>query len=314
MLGLSSLDDLRRLNGSLVLSALTVVLVHIVASTWLCTNPKWWLFFPFAWPAQMFYSHTQKLRANRPPTPNYYPFFLFGLLFVTAALITWLDQWLLSELSSTSHHVAFGACVAGVAIYASQLARNVWLDFRSSQAVTAGYISLALFTGASSWWFYTAVQFSLAAVRPSSHHLLRMILAAGIAALYLVVVRRAPPALHSFSASTKMRLFVPKLVVAYVVVLAAFALAYWSASFVSPNAFCWSKGEAHISSIQPLSLEEAIYLAVMTQTTTGYGDITPCEHNVRWLAVMQVITGTMLPLIGFGYLISSFGEQAGRGE
>jgi hypothetical protein len=45
--------------------------------------------------------------------------------------------------------------------------------------------------------------------------------------------------------------------------------------------------------------------SVITQTTTGYGDITPCLPRTRALASLQVLGGTMLLLLGFGYLLTS---------
>jgi hypothetical protein len=61
----------------------------------------------------------------------------------------------------TSIHEAFVFSVVGMAIYSSQLARFIWLDFKTSKTVTAGYVSLVVLSGSVWWWFYTVIVWAL---------------------------------------------------------------------------------------------------------------------------------------------------------
>jgi hypothetical protein len=95
-------------------------------------------------------------------------------------------------------------------------------------------------------------------------------------------------------------MFLPRLVFAYMLLVGTFSILYRAVSW--QNGFCTT---AEATSTRPLQIEDAIYLSVITQTTTGYGDITPCLPRTRTLASLQAVGGTMLLLLGFGYLLTS---------
>jgi voltage-gated potassium channel len=60
---------------------------------------------------------------------------------------------------------------------------------------------------------------------------------------------------------------------------------------------------------QNLSFSEALYFSVTTLATVGYGDITPAGPLVRALATVQVVSGLLLLLFGFGEIMRSGGPD-----
>lgn len=53
----------------------------------------------------------------------------------------------------------------------------------------------------------------------------------------------------------------------------------------------------------PLDFPDALYFSLVTQATVGYGDVTPHDDGVRWLASVQVIAGQVLLLFGFAEIM-----------
>ncbi len=60
---------------------------------------------------------------------------------------------------------------------------------------------------------------------------------------------------------------------------------------------------------QQLSFSEALYFSVTTLATVGYGDITPVGPLVRALATIEVVSGLLLLLFGFGEIMRSGGPD-----
>lgn len=301
---------LREMNPLIMSLAVTTgaVLAAEIVLGLLGLAPTWLLLIPFLWPSVVFYLHTQRLRLDRSPTPSYYPFFLAAVFFMAALAVWGLHRifWFVREWAI---HQAVMLMLIGTAVYAAQMARNVWLDFRKSRDVVAGYISLVLFTGGTMWWLHVCLQFFIATVfqMPGVRAALGIV-ALGVYCLF--AVGKMPPPLHTYHPATKMRMFVPKIVAAYVVTLASFSLLYSGTSSAPIRTFCWTKQDAQgASTPTPLTFADSVYLSVITQTTTGYGDLTPCGSGIRFLAAIQAIFGTMIPLVGFGYLLTSIGEQ-----
>ncbi|MDJ0702047.1 MAG: ion transporter [Leptolyngbyaceae cyanobacterium MO_188.B28] len=51
---------------------------------------------------------------------------------------------------------------------------------------------------------------------------------------------------------------------------------------------------------------DAVYFAVVTMTTVGFGDVTPTSEGGRWLTVMMILTGIALIPTQLGNLIQQF--------
>lgn len=47
---------------------------------------------------------------------------------------------------------------------------------------------------------------------------------------------------------------------------------------------------------KPKSLVDCIYFAIVTQSTTGYGDISPSDTVMRLLVIFQIMAAYSLPL------------------
>ncbi|WP_201353036.1 NAD-binding protein [Hydrogenimonas urashimensis] len=57
------------------------------------------------------------------------------------------------------------------------------------------------------------------------------------------------------------------------------------------------------------SLFDAIYWAVVTVTTVGYGDITPVTHEGRFISILVIITGLGAITFLTSIIVSAFGEK-----
>ena len=57
------------------------------------------------------------------------------------------------------------------------------------------------------------------------------------------------------------------------------------------------------------SLYDAIYWAVVTVTTVGYGDITPVTHEGRFVAMLVIVTGLGAITFLTSIIVSAFGEK-----
>jgi voltage-gated potassium channel len=62
---------------------------------------------------------------------------------------------------------------------------------------------------------------------------------------------------------------------------------------------------------QQLAFKDAMYFAVVTLSTLGYGDIVPVSDQARLLVSIEIITGVLLLLFGFARL-SQYGEKLRR--
>jgi len=137
-------------------------------------------------------------------------------MFMGSAVVLWGLTHVFRFVSSWELHQATALTIAGTAIYAAHFARNVWLDFRTSQDVVAGYISQALISGGTIWWLFVCLQFFI--VSTSLNQEVKLMLGiVAVPAYFLAVLRKMPAPLHTYSAATKMRMFVPKLFAAYLV-------------------------------------------------------------------------------------------------
>jgi hypothetical protein len=134
----------------------------------------------------------------------------------------------------------------------------------------------------------------------------RIAFATLLAGIYWVLAARRPAKLHDQKRAVKLRMFLPRLVFAYVLLVSTFSILYRVASW--EEGFC-TTASATTTPTRPLQIEDAIYLSVITQTTTGYGDITPCLPRTRAIASLQALAGTMLLLLGFGYLLTSLDDS-----
>jgi hypothetical protein len=267
--------------------------------------PKWWLLWPFVfWPAAIFVRHTRALRKQHPQSPPYFPFFLLGF-FASTDLLLFLLARCFPSVTPTSIHQSFIFSVIGMAIYSNQLAQFIWLDFKTSATVTAGYVSLVVLSGSVWWWFYIVVQWAVLIKFANAESPVRRItFAALLACIYWVLAARRPAKLHDQKRAVKLRMFLPRLVFAYMLLVSTFSILYRVASW--EEGFCTTPcASATPTQTRPLQIEDAFYLSVITQTTTGYGDITACLPRTRAFASLQALSGTMLLLLGFGYLLTS---------
>lgn len=83
-----------------------------------------------------------------------------------------------------------------------------------------------------------------------------------------------------------------------------FALAYWALSELNPE-----NGLHYPDWEHAVSLGDAIYFSVVTETTLGYGDFAPVGIS-RTLVVLQVISGLMLAGIVVARITSAQGRAA----
>ncbi len=291
------------LGRALFLSVVLVALADWILLRLMKGLPKWWLLLPlFLWPAVVFARHTYGLRKQHPQAPAYFPLLLFGF-FASADVVLVLLARLFPSATLASVHEAFVFSVVGMAIYSSQLARFIWLDFETSETVTAGYVSLVVLSGSVWWWFYTIVQWAVSfKFAHGQSHVVKLTLAALLACIYWLLAARPPAKLHDQERAVKLRMFLPRLVFAYLLLVGTFGILYRAASW--EEGFC-TTANAVTTPTRPLHVEDALYLSVITQTTTGYGDITPCLPRTRALVSLQALGGTMLLLLGFGYLLTS---------
>ncbi len=63
---------------------------------------------------------------------------------------------------------------------------------------------------------------------------------------------------------------------------------------------------------RPVAFADAIYFSVVTLSTVGYGDILPVSEAVRLIALIQVVLGITLLLVGFSEIMSYSREIAAR--
>ena len=87
---------------------------------------------------------------------------------------------------------------------------------------------------------------------------------------------------------------------AYLLMGLIFATAYDTLNALAPGAF--ERGGVPLPST-PRS-GEFLFFSVVTQTTTGYGDIVPVHPVARSLAMLQVITGTLFTTVLLARLVS----------
>jgi hypothetical protein len=80
--------------------------------------------------------------------------------------------------------------------------------------------------------------------------------------------------------------------------IGTFASAYWVLSTQSPANFS-----------EQLSRIDAIYFAVTTFTTTGFGDVIPTSQSARALVTGQMAAGFLLITFAFGIAVSRMGKR-----
>ena len=93
---------------------------------------------------------------------------------------------------------------------------------------------------------------------------------------------------------------------AYLLIGVIFASAYDAVNALAPGAF--EHGGVPLPSTPRAG--EFLFFSIITQTTTGYGDIVPVHPVARSLAMLQVITGTLFTTVLLARLVSL--ELAGR--
>jgi hypothetical protein len=87
---------------------------------------------------------------------------------------------------------------------------------------------------------------------------------------------------------------------AYLLMGLIFASAYDAVNALAPGAF--ERGGVPVPSM-PRS-GDFFFFSMITQTTTGYGDIVPVHPVARSLAILQVITGTLFTTVLLARLVS----------
>lgn len=64
----------------------------------------------------------------------------------------------------------------------------------------------------------------------------------------------------------------------------------------------------------PVSFSDAIYFSVVTLSTVGYGDVLPVSEPIRLIALVEVVFGITLLLVGFSEIMSYSREVQAKGD
>ena len=86
----------------------------------------------------------------------------------------------------------------------------------------------------------------------------------------------------------------------YSLLVIVFAALYSLVDLIQPGAQFSISGQE-----RTITFAESLYFSVVTMSTVGYGDILPVSNSVRFLAVVEVVSGLLLLLFGFAELIRS---------
>jgi len=93
----------------------------------------------------------------------------------------------------------------------------------------------------------------------------------------------------------------------YSLIVVAFAAVYKIVDRMVPGPHFQMVGEP-----RAISFSDAIYFSVVTLSTVGYGDVLPITGAVRLIAVIEVIFGVTLLLVGFSEIMSYSREVEAR--
>jgi hypothetical protein len=93
-------------------------------------------------------------------------------------------------------------------------------------------------------------------------------------------------------------------VTAYMLIVAAFSLAYFLISFLIPEAFKFSDKAPRVGA--PRFAYNFYYYSIMTITTLGYGDIIAVHPVARTLVAIEALVGQLYPAILLARLVSLY--------
>jgi voltage-gated potassium channel len=93
----------------------------------------------------------------------------------------------------------------------------------------------------------------------------------------------------------------------YSLIVVAFAAIYKIVDRAVPGPHFRILGED-----RAVAFSDAIYFSVVTLSTVGYGDILPVSEPVKMIALIEVIFGVTLLLVGFSEIMSYSREVAAR--
>lgn len=116
--------------------------------------------------------------------------------------------------------------------------------------------------------------------------------ATAVAVLIAISLLVAVAGSRSASGTFDRLLIVSSFVAGISAVPAAFAGAFYRLSAAHPSAFS-----------EPLSKLDALYLAVITFTTTGFRDVAPRSASARLLVTLELVSALIVASIAIGMLV-----------
>lgn len=119
--------------------------------------------------------------------------------------------------------------------------------------------------------------------------------ATAVAVLIAISLLVAVAGSHSDRGTFDRLLIVSSFVAGISAVPAAFAGAFYRLSAAHPSAFS-----------EPLSKLDALYLAVITFTTTGFRDVSPRSTSARVLVTLELLSALVVAAITIGMLVRRF--------
>jgi hypothetical protein len=129
---------------------------------------------------------------------------------------------------------------------------------------------------------------------------LSVFLIAGLALIAFVVANLLRFVLRAPSVNTEVLCASTS---AYLMLGFLWTVAYWLVAQVTPNAFAFNTATGTKETMAGFN---AFYFSFITQSTVGYGDITPVSRIARWLAATEAMTGLLYVTVLIARLVSLY--------